>query len=144
MGKHRFVIDGQSFDVDVVSYDAGSGSARVSVNGQTHEVVRVAAAAEPVARAAKSTPVVAPAARAAAPVARASSSELRAPMAGRVLHVATSPGQRVARGQALVVLDAMKMENSLAAPADGVVSEVAVAVGDTVMHGALLVRLAAS
>lgn len=60
-------------------------------------------------------------------------------MPGRVVAVAAAPGDRVAKGQALVVLEAMKMEHTVAAPADGGVSEVRVRAGDQVEEGAVLV-----
>jgi propionyl-CoA carboxylase alpha chain len=61
-----------------------------------------------------------------------------APMPGVVLDVRVEAGQRVAAGQTLVVLEAMKMEHHMAAPADGVVAEVRVAAGEQVENGALL------
>lgn len=66
--------------------------------------------------------------------------ELRAPMPGLVLRVNCAPGESVARGQALVVLQAMKMENELGVPQDGTVQSVLVQPGQTVEQGqALLV-----
>jgi biotin carboxyl carrier protein len=66
---------------------------------------------------------------------------LEAPMPGRVSAVKVAPGQRVAKGEEMVVVEAMKMENALRAPADGVVRAVHVAVGDTVAPGRPLVEL---
>jgi 3-methylcrotonyl-CoA carboxylase alpha subunit len=63
---------------------------------------------------------------------------LTAPMPGRVLEVLVADGTRVARGQALMVLEAMKMEHTIAAPADGVVARVSYAAGDLVEEGAML------
>jgi propionyl-CoA carboxylase alpha chain/3-methylcrotonyl-CoA carboxylase alpha subunit len=63
------------------------------------------------------------------------------PMPGRIVSVAVKVGERVARGQALVVLEAMKMEHALTAPADGRVVALAVAVGDQVAEGVAAVRL---
>jgi 3-methylcrotonyl-CoA carboxylase alpha subunit len=68
----------------------------------------------------------------------ASAGRLTAPMPGRILEVLVAPGTRVARGQALVVLEAMKMEHTIAAPADGVVAHVPYAAGDLVEEGAML------
>ncbi len=65
----------------------------------------------------------------------------RAPVAGVVAQVAVEAGQRVAAGQPLVCVEAMKMEMWLAAAADGVVSAVRVAPRDTVAAGAVLVEL---
>ena len=64
-----------------------------------------------------------------------------APMPGLVKMVAFAAGQRVAKGQALIVLEAMKMEHTLTAPANGVVAEVLVSAGDQVSDGTLLLRL---
>ena len=66
---------------------------------------------------------------------------LNAPMPGKVVRVSVSPGDRVSRGQTLLVLEAMKMEHAITAPADGVVSEVFHADGDQVTEGAELLRL---
>jgi biotin carboxyl carrier protein len=65
----------------------------------------------------------------------------RAPMPGRILAVRTAPGERVTKGQVLVVLEAMKMEHEVRAPEDGVVREVPVDVGQQVDANALLVIL---
>ncbi|MGH1487777.1 MAG: acetyl/propionyl/methylcrotonyl-CoA carboxylase subunit alpha [Acidimicrobiales bacterium] len=61
-----------------------------------------------------------------------------APMPGKVLEIRVEQGQRVAAGQVVAVLEAMKMENHLAATEDGVVTEVRVAVGDQVEKDVLL------
>ena len=66
---------------------------------------------------------------------------LAAPMPGLVKVVATSAGASVAKGDALIVLEAMKMEHTLTAPRDGVVAELTVSAGDQVEDGALLLSL---
>jgi biotin carboxyl carrier protein len=65
---------------------------------------------------------------------------LRAPMPGLVLRVLVQPGQEVAAGAGVVVLEAMKMENELKAPAGGVVGAVRVQPGAPVEKGQLLVE----
>ena len=65
-----------------------------------------------------------------------------APMSGRVLLVKVAAGDRVAKGQVLLVEEAMKMEHSLTAPRDGRVEAVRVGVGEQVEEGAVLVTLA--
>ena len=64
---------------------------------------------------------------------------LKAPMPGLVVRVNVAPGASVDKGEPLVVLQAMKMENELSAPRDGVVKEVKVEPGRTVENGDLLV-----
>jgi 3-methylcrotonyl-CoA carboxylase alpha subunit len=66
---------------------------------------------------------------------------LEAPMPGRVAALHVSAGQHVARGQELLVVEAMKMENALRAPRDGVVRAVHVAPGDMVAPGRPLLEL---
>lgn len=73
--------------------------------------------------------------------AAAGGDRLSAPMPGLVRIVSAQPGVRVAKGDALVTMEAMKMELVLAAPRDGVVAAVPVAVGDQVAEGALLLSL---
>jgi acetyl-CoA carboxylase carboxyltransferase component len=67
--------------------------------------------------------------------------ELTVPFAGTVLRVAVEPGDRVAAGSVLVVVESMKMEHVVEAPAPGHVAAVPVSVGDTVQSGDVLVRL---
>ena len=66
---------------------------------------------------------------------------LAAPMPGKVLQVVVKPGARVAKGAALLVLEAMKMEHTITAPHDGRVAEIRFRAGDQVNEGAELVRL---
>jgi 3-methylcrotonyl-CoA carboxylase alpha subunit len=67
---------------------------------------------------------------------------LTAPMPGKVVALLAAVGARVQRGQALAVMEAMKMEHTLHAPHDGVVQELLYAVGDQVAEGGELLRLA--
>ena len=64
-----------------------------------------------------------------------------APMPGTVLAIRVAPGEAVEAGQVLVILEAMKMENTVTAPAAGTVSNVAVATGAQVQRGDVLVEL---
>jgi len=70
--------------------------------------------------------------------------ELEAPMPGRVTRVAVAVGEVVKRGQELIVVEAMKMENALVAPTDGVVTSLLVKVGDMVAPGPALVVVEAA
>jgi 3-methylcrotonyl-CoA carboxylase alpha subunit len=73
--------------------------------------------------------------------AAADGGRLTAPMPGKVVSFAVKPGDKVRRGQALAVLEAMKMEHTISAPADGVVAELLYAPGDQVAEGGELLRL---
>jgi 3-methylcrotonyl-CoA carboxylase alpha subunit len=66
---------------------------------------------------------------------------LSAPMPGRVVQLLVAAGDTVSRGQALIVIEAMKMEHTIAAPRDGTVATVRYAVGDLVEEGAELIAL---
>ena len=68
---------------------------------------------------------------------------LTAPMPGKVVSFAVQAGDKVTKGQPLAVMEAMKMEHTIAAPADGVVQELLYAPGDQVAEGAELLRLSA-
>ena len=67
-----------------------------------------------------------------------------APMPGRVVRIAVAVGDAVRQHQPLVIVEAMKIENTIAAPRDGVVEAIHCAVGDAVAGGQVLVELASS
>ena len=73
----------------------------------------------------------------------AEAGRLTAPMPGKVVSFAVKAGDKVSRGQALAVMEAMKMEHTIAAPADGTVEELLYVPGDQVAEGAELLRIAA-
>jgi biotin carboxyl carrier protein len=78
-----------------------------------------------------------------APVTGAGPGEVRAPIPGVVLSVAVRPGQNVAAGAILLVIEAMKMENEIFAPIEGVVASVSVRPQQDVRQGDLLVTIKA-
>ncbi|AVO49808.1 3-methylcrotonyl-CoA carboxylase [Melaminivora suipulveris] len=77
-------------------------------------------------------------------VAAGEGGRLTAPMPGKVVSFAVQAGDKVSKGQPLAVMEAMKMEHTIAAPADGVVAELLYAPGDQVAEGAELLKLAAA
>jgi 3-methylcrotonyl-CoA carboxylase alpha subunit len=74
--------------------------------------------------------------------AAADGGSLTAPMPGKVVAYLAKAGDKVARGQPLAVMEAMKMEHTIHAPRDGQVAELLYAVGDQVAEGGELLRLA--
>jgi 3-methylcrotonyl-CoA carboxylase alpha subunit len=75
---------------------------------------------------------------------QAEGGRLTAPMPGKVISFAVKAGDTVRRGQPLAVMEAMKMEHTIAAPADGIVAELLYAPGDQVGDGAELLKLVAA
>ncbi len=104
---------------------------KVNVNGTAYEVEIEEMTGAPAA-----APVAAPAA--AAPVAAGTGESITSPMPGNILAVNVAAGDMVKKGQVLMVLEAMKMENEIMAPRDGKVTAVAVTKGAAVESGALL------
>ena len=123
MKNYTITVNGNVYDVTV---EEGTGSA--------------APAAAP--KAAPAAPKAAPAApKAAAPAGAAGSVTVAAPMPGKILGVKANPGQVVKKGDVIVILEAMKMENEIVAPQDGTIASINVATGDSVEAGATLATL---
>ena len=105
---------------------------RVTVNGTVYEVeLEELTGAAP-------APVSAPAAAPAPAAALAAGEQITAPMPGTILAVNVSAGQAVKKGEVLMILEAMKMENEIMCPRDGVVAYVHTSKGSAVESGALL------
>ena len=123
----------------------------ITVNGNVYEVTveegftgaASAPAAAPAPKAApKAAPAAAPKAAApAAPAGAAGSVAVAAPMPGKILGVKASARQAVKKGQVILVLEAMKMENEIVAPQDGTIATINVATGDSVEPGATLATM---
>jgi 3-methylcrotonyl-CoA carboxylase alpha subunit len=75
------------------------------------------------------------------PAQRSEDGRIEAPMPGKVTAIKVAPGQAVVKGQELLVVEAMKMENALRAPRDGRVKEVRARLGEMVSPGVVLVEL---
>ena len=115
----------------------------ITVNGNVYDVtveenVGGAVAAAPARKAAPVAPKAAPAAPKAA---GAGNIKVTAGAAGKVFKLEASVGQKVAKGDAVVIIEAMKMEIPVVAPEDGTVASIDVAVGDAIEAGAVLATL---
>ena len=117
----------------------------ITVNGNVYDVVveEGASTGAPAPAAPKAAPKAAPNAAPAAPKAAGGAGSVRveAGAAGKVFKVEASVGQAVKAGDAVVILEAMKMEIPVVAPQDGTVASIDVSVGDPVEAGALLATL---
>lgn len=152
MKQYKYTINGAQFDVTIDSI-VGS-KAKVEVNGIPFEVemqgsslveealptVSTEAAAAPAAPAAATT------AEPAAPAATAKSgpgagAPVKAPLPGVVTKILVKEGQGVKKGETVLVLEAMKMENNITAEADGTVTGICVSAGDSVMEGTTLITI---
>lgn len=100
----------------------------ITVNGKAYDV-----AVEEITAGAASAPVQTAAPLQAAPAAAAvSGTSVKSPMSGTILDVKVSVGDTVAEGQAIMILEAMKMENDIVAPKAGKVAAINVKKGDSV------------
>ena len=119
----------------------------ITVNGNVYNVsveegagaVAAPAAAPVAAPVAAPAPAAAP--KAAAPAGAAGAVKVNAPMPGKILAVKTSVGAAVKKGDVVLVLEAMKMENEIVAPQDGTVASIAVSVGASVESGEVMLTL---
>ena len=112
---------------------------KVTVNGNVYEITL-----EVIDKAdikAAPAPAAAPVAAAAAAPAAAGATTVSAPMPGNILKVNVTAGQAVKKGDVLMILEAMKMENEIMSPVDGTVASVGVNAGATVESGAVLCTL---
>lgn len=121
----------------------------ITVNGNVYDVVveegaSTGAPAVSAPAAPKAAPVAPKAAPAAAPAQKAASAgsiKVEAGAAGKVFKIEANVGQTVKKGDAVVIIEAMKMEIPVVAPEDGTVASIDVAVGDAVEAGAVLATL---
>ena len=150
MRTYSYNVNGAQYDVTIESIQGQV--AKMNVNGVLFDVEilgapltegdlpEAAAAVAPAAAAPAPTPTAAAPAPAAKGAAGAGT-PINAPLPGVVTKVLVAAGQAVKKGETVVVLEAMKMENNITAECDGSVTGVCVAAGDSVMEGTTLVTI---
>ena len=129
-GRFHILYEGRSFNAEVVEADYATKNIVLKLNGQRVELQakdRFDLLLERLGMANAATTKV---------------NELKAPMPGLIVDIRVQPGQAVLKGDPLLVLEAMKMENILKAPADGTVSGLKVVLRDNVQKGQVLVQFA--
>ena len=151
MRTYSYNVNGAQYDVTIESIQGQV--AKMNVNGVLFDVEILGApltegdlpeAAAAVAPAAAATTPAPAAAAAPAPAAKGEAgagTTINAPLPGVVTKVLVTTGQAVKKGETVVVLEAMKMENNITAECDGSVTGVCVAAGDSVMEGTTLVTI---
>ncbi len=153
MKSFQFTIDGRKYETTVNEIE--DNIAEVTVNCTVFHVAidkkkttpsikpaapKAAAAAPAAPRAAQPAPAAAPTAPKAAE-APAGGKKVVSPLPGSIIKVAVTEGQAVKRGDLLLTLESMKMENQVLAEFDGTVTKIAVTAGQNVMQDDLLVVL---
>ncbi|MBO5700105.1 MAG: biotin/lipoyl-binding protein [Bacteroidales bacterium] len=143
MKEYKLKINGNDYAVTVNEVDGSM--AEVEVNGTPFKVEfekPIKKAAAPVSKpmAPKATPAGAPEVKVSKPAAAAGAGNaVTSPLPGVILEVSVKVGDVVKRGDKVMVLEAMKMENVIEATADGTVTAIKVDKGDSVLEGAPLV-----
>ena len=143
MKEYKYKINGNLYNV--VIGDIEDNISHVEVNG-THNTVEMekkpnaAPAPKPVARPV-AKPAAAPAPSASAPASKpaAGKSGVKSPLPGVILDIKVKEGDEVKKGQSLIILEAMKMENSINADMDGKIAATYVSKGESVLEGTDLV-----
>jgi methylmalonyl-coA decarboxylase, gamma subunit len=151
MKQYKYTINGAQFDVTIDSI-VGS-KAKVEVNGIPFEVEMqgsslveealptVSTEATPATTTPAAPAAETPAAAPAATSGPGAGTPVKAPLPGVVTKILVSAGQAVKKGDTVLVLEAMKMENNITAEADGSVTGICVSAGDSVMEGTTLLTI---
>jgi biotin carboxyl carrier protein len=142
MKKFKFTINGNQYEVEILGFE--ENVAKVEVNGtvfdvEVHKDLKVS-----------KTPTLV---RAEAPqpkgketripknITRTTNMAIKAPLPGTIIQVLVKTGEKVAMGQKLLTMEAMKMENNVTSEKDGTVRAVNVKPGDTVMQNDILIEI---
>ena len=139
MKEYRYKINGNLYKVTVG--DIEDNNVRVEVNGTPYTVElekQNKPKIKPVVRTASTTPAAPPAA-VTRPASVGSKSGIKSPLPGVTLEIKVKEGDTVKRGQTLLVLEAMKMENDIKADRDGKVTAIKVSKGESILEGTDLI-----
>jgi len=128
-GQFHILKDHRSYHAEIVELDLAAKRCVVKVNGKTHEVTISDAYDRLVKQMGLST------------VVQHKVNAIHAPMPGLVFEIVVHPGDEVHKGDPLLILEAMKMENVLKSPGDGVIKNICVEKGAPVEKGQLLIEL---
>ena len=139
MKNFNFTINGNTYQVDVKSLE--DNIAHIEVNGTRYDVeieTRLKQTKTPILI----RPVVkSPPKPEIDKKDRGDSSPVSAPLPGNILKIMVNPGDIIRKGQLLLVMEAMKMENQVLAEKDGVIESIKVQVGQAVLQGDILIEI---
>ena len=133
MKQYKYRVNGKNYDVAID--EINGKNAKVTVNGISYDVEIEGEAGEGLA---PLSGIDAISAGASAP---GKGTPVKAPLPGTVTDIKVAVGDAVKKGQTVVVLEAMKMQNNINAESDGTITSVTVTKGDTVNEGATLVTI---
>ena len=147
MKQYKYRVNGKNYDVAID--EINGKNAKVTVNGISYDVEIEGEAGEGLAplsgidaiSAGASAASAKPAAAPKASAAPGKGTPVKAPLPGTVTDIKVAVGDAVKKGQTVVVLEAMKMQNNINAESDGTITSVTVNKGDTVNEGATLVTI---
>lgn len=145
MKEYKLKINGNNYNVVIHEFEGSS--AKLEVNGSEFNVE----IDRPVAESAPKVKISKPAATEPAPqqttVAKPSAApvaggtKIISPLPGIIVDILVKPGDAVKKGQKLMILEAMKMENMIESSADGTIGNISVNKGDSVLEGTLLITI---
>ena len=124
MSKYRITLDGKVYEMEIERLD---GSEAVQKKTPAAKPAQASAPVKPSPAAASTQP--------------AAGNAVVSPMPGTIIKVYAAAGETVKKGQSILVLEAMKMENEIVAPKDGKIAALHVAQGDAVQGGAALFEM---
>lgn len=145
MKEYKYIINGNQYNVTIG--DINDNIAQVEVNGTSYKVelekapavavkpAVVRQAVAPTKPAVQTTVVNKPA------LVAAGKSGVKSPLPGVILDIKVNVGDTVKKGQTIIILEAMKMENNINADKDGTVTAISVNKGDSVLEGSVLVTI---
>ncbi len=131
MKYYTITVNGNTYDVSVEEGQRAVQSAPVAAPAQ-----KAAPAAAPAAKVEEAAP-----AAPAAPAGSAGSVKVSAPMPGKIVSVKATVGQQLKKGDVILILEAMKMENEIVSPQDGTLASINVTAGQSIEAGSLLATL---
>ncbi|AYO30194.1 biotin/lipoyl-binding protein [Biomaibacter acetigenes] len=135
MKKYKITVNGQTYEVEVEEI-GGTGLVKEETPAPVATTEKPKEA--PKQETPKPAPATAPAPKKAAPAGKAT---ITAPMPGTILSVKVKEGSKVSKGDVIMILEAMKMENEILAPQDGIISSIDVSEGASVNTGDILATM---